>query len=389
MKNKDFQLNIPADISNKLQLENKKTAVLSIRRGELLVQFKDSNSDFLQKKFRLWILLITFLTSLGYYIYCNWEKMYSVKLTGNYSLATSIIIIGGLLGTLFFMFFFILDRNNPHNTFAKNIYWRNFPVIVASFALILILLLSGCMWLLGILFKGATFDCFTASVILFIFCMFVNLSMIYFALIIDVSILSTVFTLVIISGVVISMAVNTNRYWWQHNLSFLGTNKASGGWQFNATLILSALLMLALIDYLFVVLHTVFHHTWRTFILRILLTLVAINLALVGVFPNNASSHMLHDRVAFFLIYFILMLILGIRWLLPNITREFLYLSYGVGLSLVVAEILFRFIGYFSLTAFEIIAFLLAFGWLLALFNQIESLVDTRNETVVSINIRN
>jgi len=183
--------------------------------------------------------------------------------------------------------------------------------------------------------------------------------------------------------VVIAMAVNNQKYWWQHNLSFLGTNGAASGWQFNATLIFSALLMIALIDYLFVRLHEVFPKSRQLLVLRVLLTLTALDLGMVGVFPNNANSHALHDQVAVLLVYFIIALIVGVRWLLPDITKDFLYLSDGVGVALVVAALLFQVFGYFSLTAFEMMAFVLAFGWLLMLLDRIEALIDVGTEGVL------
>ncbi|KRN30230.1 DUF998 domain-containing protein [Liquorilactobacillus mali] len=384
MKNKNLQLLIPADIGEKLGLKGEDKAILSVCNNKLIVQFQD-NQAYPTKNSFIWPITVALITSIGFYIYCLMQKIRSINLVGNSSLATAIITLGAIVGTLLFTFFFIIDRKNPHNEFARNVYWRNFPVIVLSFALILALCLVSAMWLLGVLFKGAMFDNFTASIILFVFCTITNLFMIHFALIIDGNVLSTVLTLVIISGVVISMAVNNRRYWWQHNLSFLGTNQASSGWQFNATLILSALLMLALIDYLFVSLHNTYAHTWKLWLLRILLTMVAINLALVGVFPNDTSFHTLHDHVAFFLIYFVLILIIGIRWLLPDITKEFIFLSYAVGISLIVSELLFSVVGYFSLTAFEIISFMLSFGWLLLVFNYIEGLIDNDTQSYIHL----
>ncbi|EJF00646.1 DUF998 domain-containing protein [Liquorilactobacillus mali] len=384
MKNRNLQLLIPADISEKLSLKGDDKAILSVRNNKLIVEFQENQSHTAKNSF-IWPIIIALITSIVFYIYCIVQNIRFIKLVGNSSLATAIIILGAIIGTILFTFFFIIDRKNPHNEFAKNVYWRNFPVIVISFALILALCLVSAMWLLGVLFKGAMFDNFTASIILFVFCTIINLFMIHFALIIDGNVLSTVLTLVIISGVAISMAVNNRRYWWQHNLSFLGTNQASSGWQFNATLILSAFLMLALIDYLFVSLHNIYAHTWKLWLLRVLLTMVAINLALVGVFPNDASFHNLHDHVAFFLIYFVLILIIGIRWLLPAITKEFIFLSYAVGISLIVSELLFSVVGYFSLTAFEIISFMLSFGWLLLVFNYIEGLIDNDIQSYIHL----
>ncbi|ETY74590.1 DUF998 domain-containing protein [Lactiplantibacillus fabifermentans] len=384
MKNKDYQLKIPADIGDQLQLDEKTNAKLVIKRGRLVVQLEESRLSIFQKRVWIWPVALAVLGSIGFYIFCGTQGLNYVKLSGDYSLATSIILIGVVMGILLFAGFFIHDRNNPHNQFVKNIYWRNFPVIVLSFALILALILIGGMWLLGVLFKGASFDRFTASIILLVFVIVTNFTMVYFSLIVDASILTTVLTLVIISGVVISMAVNNQRYWWQHNLSFLGTSNASSGWQFNATLIFAALLMIALIDYLFVSLQHEFPKSRRLILLRLILTLAAIDLGLVGVFPNNTWSHELHDQFAIFLVYFIIGLIVGIRWLLPQISKDFLYLSYGIGGALVVAEILYQGIGYFSLTAFEMVAFVLAFGWLLMLLDRIEALVDTGIESTIT-----
>ncbi|WP_203640312.1 DUF998 domain-containing protein [Levilactobacillus andaensis] len=385
MKSKDFQLKIPPEISEQLKLTDKTPVKLVVKRDRLVVQLEEPRLQLFQNRVLIWPVVTALLTSIGFYIFCLLRGLHSVPLVGDRSLATAIIVLEVIMGTLLFAGFFIRDRNNPQNHFTKNIYWRNFPVIVLSFALILGLVLVGSMWLLGVLFKGAIFGSVTASIIMFAFGLVTNSVMVYFALIVDAGVLSTVLVLVIISGVVIAMAVNNQKYWWQHNLSFLGTSNASSGWQFNATLIFSALLMIALIDYLFVSLHEFFPRSRRLLVLRILLTLTAVDLGLVGVFPNNVNSHDLHDEVAVFLIYFIIALIVGVRWLLPNITKDFLYLSYGVGIALVIAELLFQVFGYFSLTAFEMVGFVIAFGWLLMLLDRIEALINSGTEGLIEL----
>ncbi|WP_203639760.1 AbrB/MazE/SpoVT family DNA-binding domain-containing protein [Levilactobacillus wangkuiensis] len=383
MTEKEFHLKIPAEISDQLHLKEDTPVKLVVKRDRLVVQLNEPRQQLFQNRVLLWPVLTALVVSLAFYIFLRIQRIHTVKLVGNYSLATMIILLGVSMGTLLFAGFFIRDRKNPHTHFSQNIYWRNFPVIVLSFALILGLVLTGSMWLLGVLFKGASFGRVTASLILFAFGVVTNAVMIYFALVVDAGVLSTVLILVIISGVVIAMAVNNQKYWWQHNLSFLGTNGAASGWQFNATLIFSALLMIALIDYLFVRLHEVFPKSRQLLVLRTLLTLTALDLGMVGVFPNNANSHELHDQVAVLLVYFIIALIVGVRWLLPDITKDFLYLSDGVGVALVVAALLFQVFGYFSLTAFEMMAFVLAFGWLLMLLDRIEALIDVGTEGVL------
>ncbi len=72
------------------------------------------------------------------------------------------------------------------------------------------------------------------------------------------------------------MITNSNKHWWEHNVSFLGTSQASSSWQFNLTLITSALLLAALIDFIFAALDQKFGRNRRLFILHILLTAFAV-----------------------------------------------------------------------------------------------------------------
>ncbi|MCX7511710.1 DUF998 domain-containing protein, partial [Levilactobacillus brevis] len=149
MAQKDFQLNIPADISEQLQL-NKDTPVrLVVKRDRLVVQLEEPRRQFFQHQSLLWPLATALIISLLFYGYGIHQGLHTLKLVGNYSLATAIIILGVIMGAILFAGFFIHDRHNPQNHFTKNIYWRNFPVIVLSFTLILGLILTGSMWLLG------------------------------------------------------------------------------------------------------------------------------------------------------------------------------------------------------------------------------------------------
>ena len=61
--------------------------------------------------------------------------------------------------------------------------------------------------------------------------------------------------------------------------------------------------------------------------------------------------------------------------------------SYIIGAFLFACEIAFQVVGYLSLTAFEIIAFVAAFGWVILLFQKIRELIDGR-EVVVEIPLK-
>lgn len=74
------------------------------------------------------------------------------------------------------------------------------------------------------------------------------------------------------------------------------------------------------------------------------------------------------------MVYMVIILVVSIRWILPRVTKEFLGVSYGIAVFLLIADSLFKRLHYLSLTAFELIAFILAFTWILLLLQHIERL---------------
>ncbi|MCX2456411.1 LPXTG cell wall anchor domain-containing protein [Lacticaseibacillus nasuensis] len=382
MKENDFHLTIPAKVGEQLHLTAETPVRLVVKNNQLVVQFTDLPLRIFQLSVWIWPVVTAFIASLGFYL-AN-RPTAQISLTGSQSLASWFILVGVLVGMLLFAGFFIRNRRRVNHTYKASVYWRTFPVITLAVTVILLLGLLGWFWLLGSAFAGASFDRFTASLIFFIFGLFVNIVMVYAALAIDAGVLSTLLTLVIVCGVVISMATNGQHHWWQHNLSFLGTAAATNAWQFNLTLIFSALLMFALIDYLFVALQAQFPGSKRLLVLRLILSATALDFGAVGAIPNNAAGHVWHDRVSWLLVWFIISLIAGVRWLLPRVTRDFLWLSYGVAATLVIIAMGFKVWGYLSLAAFEMLDFLLAFGWLLLLLDRIQDLIATGTESVIT-----
>lgn len=373
--NKELKVELPTEVSDKLHLTDGDTVRFMVRNNGVMLQPLE---EMTQRVSLWWSIIPTFITSIIFYMFFLSQKQTQILLVGTTSIATALIILGLITGTLLFIIFFIKSRKSATNSTSRNIYWRNFPTIVLSFALILLLALLGIFWVFGLIFTGASFDQLTSTFIFFIFSSVINYLMILAALSISPLMLTTLFMAIISSGVVISMAANSQRRWWQHNLSFLGTNLASNSWSFNLTLIFSALIMVALIDYLFVSLQESYPRTWQLMSLRVILTLAAVDLGAVGAFPNNASFHVLHDWLARMLVYFIIILIVGIKWLLPQVNRDFLITSYIIGGVLVLTDVLFQFVGYLSLTAFELIGFILAFGWILLLFQSIQHLISAQ-----------
>ena len=373
-----IKISVPDELVEKYDLHNDDDFKITARNGE--IRLKKKNHDSNKRQFNvIWILIASILTSIAFWIFINAVHLHQVPLVGTNSIASGLIVFGGLSGMILFSAYFISNRKKITVAYSAKTFWRTFPVIVISFVLILSLVLMGIAWGLSRLFTGITFGHVVAMMLFFVFVTTINYIMVRIGLAVNYGILTTIMILVITSGTVVSMASN-GRNWWQHNLSFLGTKHANNSWQFNLTLVFSSLLMVALVDYIFVSLRAVVKNTWRTITLRIILTVTALDVGAVGLFPNNANFHVLHDKVAGYLVYLIIILIIGIRWLLPEVGKRFLALSYGMCVGLVVIDLMFKPLHIISLTAFELIAFILAFGWILILFDTMIGIVEDEDD---------
>ena len=373
-----IKISVPDELVKKYDLHNDDDFKITARNGE--IRLKKKNHDSNKRQFNvIWILIASILTSIAFWIFINAVHLHQVPLVGTNSIASGLIVFGGLSGMILFSAYFISNRKKITVAYSAKTFWRTFPVIVISFVLILSLALMGIAWGLSRLFTGITFGHVVAMMLFFVFVTAINYIMVRIGLAVNYGMLTTIMILVITSGAVMSMASN-GRNWWQHNLSFLGTKHANNSWQFNLTLVFSSLLMVALVDYIFVSLRAVVKNTWRTITLRIILTVTALDVGAVGVFPNNANFHILHDKVAGYLVYLIIILIVGIRWLLPEVGKRFLALSYGMCVGLVIIDLMFKPLHIISLTAFELIAFILAFGWILILFDTMIGIVEDEDD---------
>ncbi|MEX2783739.1 permease [Streptococcus sp. H49] len=368
-----YKLELPLEIAEQLQLDDK---------GEVKAEW-DSKELFIKKQsvkrqplLPNWVLIVfSILAVMIFLVLTALLRLKQVPLNGEFSISSFLLVGGGFLATGFFTVNFIANRKAFLAGLKSRIFWRMLPVVILAFSAILFVVLLGFSWLLAQLFRGASFDQLTSAFILGIMVYTVTLLWSQLAEQIRATWLTTVFTIIMMTGVLLSMATNSSRHWWQVNLSFLGTKAAQNGWQFNMTLMLSALVLVALVDYLFVALGHHYGKDWKMTALRLLLTLLAVDLGAVGYFPNDGDWHYLHTRFAGYLIYIVILLIISVPWLVPQVTRDFTTTSYLIGTVLVALEVAFQFVGYLSLTAFEISAFLLAFNWLLLLFNHLEKLI--------------
>ncbi|WP_413628181.1 AbrB/MazE/SpoVT family DNA-binding domain-containing protein [Fructilactobacillus vespulae] len=371
MKDSKYKLEVPQTVIDQLELKADDKLDLTVERNGIFIK---KSSDPLETSFDVdywWNIIPAIMTSIIFYLFFTIRGQYLINLTGSYSIATLTIILGSVSGLLLFTTFMIKRRDKSKDHEYRKLYWRSFPTIVIAFTVILIVALMGFFWAVGRLFLGISFGIYTATLLIFVFQLAINTVMINIANNITPTVLVDVFALTIIGGLVASMLTNGNLKWWQHNISFLGTNKAVDSWQFNVTFIFAALLMLALIDYLFVSLKPLKRPKVRTLILRILLTLLALDAMAVGLIANNRQipwMHLWHNIFAWAMALDIVILIMGIKWLWPGISKSFLQISNTLGILIIITTFLFKGVHYFSLTAYEILASACAFSWIMLIF---------------------
>ncbi|MGO0155423.1 AbrB/MazE/SpoVT family DNA-binding domain-containing protein [Leuconostoc mesenteroides] len=383
MSKKPYQLTLPEEIVSELHLKHNQPLNLTLRNGQLIIQ-QTNNLNERQTLSLRHFLIPSILMGIIFTVYAVNQKIFRIPLGGDNSIASAVIMLSEISGVFMFLLTYFQQQRQQTDKLRRKTSWRVLPALTVAFAIILAFVTSGFFWAINYLFQTASFDLFTSMVLFIMFNGIINFLMIYSALSISTLFITSIFVMTIIGGVLTAMVTNSSRMWWQYNLSFLGTDDALASWQFNATLILAGLIWLALVDYLFVPLQKILRHNRRLIALRILLNLSALSLAGVGLFPNNAGRlHLLHDQMANFLIYFILIMMLGNRWLLPNAPREFEATSYIICAILVTSMVLFQWVGYLSLTTFEIIAFVLALSWILLLFQNIYRLYYHTYQTFV------
>lgn len=366
------ELELYVDSDQPLNLAQENKIQLEIEGVSYILQADKENHEHQGVALKLFLIPSVIMTLIFFtFFWLTHEPL--IPLSGRVSVASMSILLGFISSLMTFGFYFVRGkRKNLPN--LEKIYWRNFPTIMVSFAIMLLIGMLFAFWVIGRLFEGLYLDIYLASLFALIFFSVIHYAMINFILVLSASLMTKLVVMVILSGVVIAMITNSEAQWWQANLSFLGTQEASNAWQFNLTLMLSAFLLIALIDYLFVSLKAIFKGHRGLTILRILLTVMAISLGLVGYFPADGPGRMpdYHNEAAAMLVYTVILMIVGLRWLIPEISREFLVTSYGVGATLIVVTVLYLNGIYMTLTGFEIIAFLLAFSWLMLLLQQLE-----------------
>jgi Protein of unknown function (DUF998) len=176
--------------------------------------------------------------------------------------------------------------------------------------------------------------------------------------------LSVVLAVFLVVGTFASMLSSTDPLWWQQHLSTLGMSNDISSLAFNLTLIVAGVIVTIVAHYATagIPADSPEERKGRS-IVSGGLVLIGILLACVGLFPLDVNMT-LHNLSASGMAAVFVTLVIGLRSWIPGIPRVFLLLGYAF-VGVVVMLAVFYITGYYTLTAVELVAFLLIFSWLI------------------------
>lgn len=182
--------------------------------------------------------------------------------------------------------------------------------------------------------------------------------------------MSTLLLAFIAIGTLTATVTTPDPEWWKVHFSHLGTFEDDlSSWVFNGTLIGAGLLVTTFAVYISNDMRAladdgVLQNPKGVRIVPVLFVVMGIMLACVGVFPVDVNMPM-HNISASGMAAMFLVLLIGGPNFLRGMPRTYFVASWTFLAAMVASVILFiPVIGYFSLTAFEIIVFALIFGWI-------------------------
>ncbi|MET0736449.1 MAG: DUF998 domain-containing protein [Microbacterium sp.] len=177
----------------------------------------------------------------------------------------------------------------------------------------------------------------------------------------DLQLLAVVLAVFLTEGIIASMLTASDPQWWKENLSALGMTDDISALAFNLTLIVAGIIVTTLARYATRGIPT--PNPKGVARVRLCLIIVGIFLGLVGVFPVD-RFFALHTGVASGMAVAFGILVVRLAHWIPGMPKAFLLLGWLFVAVIVVLAVFFA-IGYYTLTAVELVAGILVFTWII------------------------
>lgn len=309
-----------------------------------------------------------------------------INLSGEWSLGMYVTAISFISNLVILPTYLIKLKRSSNTNQIKYIYWRNIPTIVISFLIVQLIALLFTFWTFVQLFSGLQLEISTATFFACIIFLMASYLGIYFINTLSVRKMISFMMAFLFLGFFVAMATNADSQWWHHHISYLGSYAANNGWQFNLTLILTSLLMIVLVDYLFVIIRPYYPDHKGLRCLYVMLIVIAICISGIGIFRSDSAGRLkyYHSYVIYLMMILVAVIIIFARKLIPRVSDDFVKTSYGVGGLMLILTVLYA-VGYLKLILYELIAVPLALIWLMRFFNALIELTEIQANYTINI----
>ncbi|WP_258132727.1 DUF998 domain-containing protein [Microbacterium sp. MYb72] len=254
--------------------------------------------------------------------------------------------------------------------------WYDLAAIAFAHAAIAYLGWLGIAKLLELSFIGAPVFAFPGAILVSVaFALTAYVSFLS-AVALTPMVLSLVLAVFLVVGAFAAMLASSDENWWRDNLSALGMSTNSASIAFNATLIIAGVMITTISRYATAGLPVDDEKDRRgRFLVRGGLILMGVFLACVGIFPVD-EFFLLHNTVATGMAVVFAVVVVGLPWFLRTIPRVFVLFGWAYVLVIAVLGAFFA-VGYYNLTAVELIAAVLIFSWIIVFLRTAGSVVGS------------
>ncbi|MEV4686541.1 DUF998 domain-containing protein [Microbacterium sp. LWH3-1.2] len=193
----------------------------------------------------------------------------------------------------------------------------------------------------------------------------------------DLQLLAVVLAVFLVFGVLASMLTASDPDWWKDNLSALGMSSNVSAFAFNITIIAAGFLVTTLARYSTQGIPTA--NPKGVGRVRVTLIVLGVFLGMVGVFPVD-RFFALHTGVASGMVAAFGVLVIALAKWITGISRAFVVLGW-LFLAVTLLLAVFFLIGYYTLTAVELVAGILVFTWIVLFIRNAAALQQDSRQT--------
>ena len=334
------------------------------------------NNEKLAESLLLPTILLAGLLSLVIF----WNET-AIKLVGPGSIGLAVLLAGGVISFILFPVAYNYGIKKHREKIANRQLFFNTLTLTVAVTVMVLMVTAILVGLISNAFIGLELDKYTSSALVGVYAGVLVYTLVPMGIEMNTQRIVRIFSVVMVCGVLLSMLTAGNPAWWQENFSSLGSQSGVSAIAFNFTLILSGLILIALSSHLLNDLEKQkFTNSTKPKIrlLKGLFIFIGICMAGVGLFPYS-DAPLMHNVSAYSMVFGFGVMIVGLKKILPFIDAAFLTNSFFALVTIGVSYLLFTRVGYFNLTAFEMIAFGVTFAWLLMFTRKINSISEAKN----------